>query len=108
MSLAIRRQVRAAWLPTQTNRATEFSIPHPSRVSRQTRHRATVRQGNGRPFGFSIDLLSKEAISILGNSGEMFAGGLRSTVVRRPSLLERMNIARQVLRFRPNQFHRLS
>src|SRR2546430_14155463 len=105
MSLAIGRKARSAWLPTQTNSTAEFSVPHPPRVPGQTRDRPAIRKNYARPFGFSIDLLRKETIGILGNSPEMLAGGLWPAIVRRPAFLQRMNIARKVLGSRPNQFH---
>src|SRR2546423_4740467 len=108
MSQAIGRKVRGAWLPTKTNCAAELSVPHPARVTRQARNRATVGQSNWRRFRLAINLLRKKAIRIVGNSREMLAGGLWPAVVRRPTLFKRMNIARQVLGGRPNQFHRLN
>src|SRR2546423_11058729 len=108
MSQAIGRKVRGAWLPTKTNRAAEFPVPHPLGVTRQARNCATVGQSNWRPFRLAINLLRKEAIRIVSNSREMLAGGLQPKVVRRPALFKRMNIARQVLGGRPNQFHYLN
>jgi hypothetical protein len=68
-------------LPAKTNRTAEFSIPHPSRVPRQTRNRATVGQNNGRPFGLSVDLLGEKARGVLCNSREFLGCGLRPEIV---------------------------
>src|SRR5258705_273426 len=62
---------------------------------------------NSPPF-VSITLFSDKAISILINSCELLDRCLRSQVVRRPALLQRMNIAVQVIRGRPNELHRLN
>src|SRR5436190_4695599 len=105
MSQAIWRKICCTRFPAKTNRSTEFPVPHPPRVSRQTRNRATVRQNNLGPFGFSVYLLRKEASGILCNALEFLACSLGPQIVRRPASQKRMNIPGQVLRGRPNQFH---
>jgi hypothetical protein len=66
-------------------------------------HRLTVRQNYRRPFGFAINLFGKEARTILGNSREMLTGGLRATIIRRPALLKRVDVTRQVWFSRPDE-----
>src|SRR2546423_12660316 len=106
MSQAIGRKVRGAWLPTKTNCAAELSVPHPARVTRQARNRATVGQSNWRPFRLAINLLRKKAIRIVGNSREMLAGGLWPAGGRGPTLFKRIEKTPPGPRRRPKQVPR--
>jgi hypothetical protein len=75
------RKLRSTWLPAETNRPAEFSVPHPTRISREPRNRATARQNNRWPIGFPVDLLRKKASRVFCNSSEFLGCGLWPEVV---------------------------
>src|SRR5262245_36284102 len=101
MSQAVRRQLCRANLPPEPDRTTEFTIPHPQVVTRQPWNRRTVWERDRRTLRFSIDLVGHETFGILLDSRELVPCGLRTEVVRGPTLLEGIDISREVSRMRP-------
>src|ERR1044072_1803336 len=105
MTEAGRRQLRRPRLPAEIDRAAEFSVPHPQRVSRQPWNLSTVRQNDVWPFGFAANLFAQDGSGIVGDSCQLFLRRLRTQIIWRPALFERVDVSGEILRARTNKFH---
>jgi hypothetical protein len=98
-------EIGGARLPAEPDSATEFPVPKPSAISWNTRHCRAVGKYDRRTRARTINLQSEKSLRIIGDARKFFLGCFRSKVVGRPSSLQSVDVARQVLSSWPNELH---